>query len=128
MSESAHSQAAPAAHGPAPFKVRWDGTINVGTLLHLLVLMGTLTAAYYGLQHRLGSMESQQQTIVDRITGVELKTDDAARRNQRIELYLQGKDRSYWKAVRDYENAMPAPAAPAQQGNKPPEQWRRPHK
>ena len=108
------------------FRVRWDGSINLGTLLHLLALVGTLTAAYYGVQHRLVSMEGQQQTILDRITGVEMKTDDAARRNQRIELYLQNRDARYWRVIEDFERAMPAPSTT--RPDKPPEQWRRPHK
>ena len=127
MNEATHSQAAPAAHSPAPFKVRWDGSINLGTLLHLLALIGTLTAAYYGVQQRLDTMEEQQRVILQRMVTAEVAAGDSARRNQRIELYLRSRDARYWRVIEDFERAMPAPST-TRPADKPPEQWRRPHK
>ena len=129
MSEAVATHAAGNAAGNGRhFRVRWDGSINLGTLLHLLVLVSTLTAVYFGVQQRLDAMEGRQNAILQRMVTAEVAAEDSARRNQRIELYLRSRDARYWKVIEDFERAMPAAAAPstAAPKDRPPETWRRP--
>ena len=45
-------------------KVRWDPTISLGTLVHLIGLIGAGVARYIKVSERLTILETQMQSVL----------------------------------------------------------------
>jgi hypothetical protein len=70
---------------PRPRGLRFDGTISLGTILHLTVLIGGIVLAWGTFNTRLSLLEDHMSAI-----------QQVNRRTERIEHYLSSKDSNYW--------------------------------
>jgi hypothetical protein len=67
-------------------RINWE--INIGTVFHVLILIGGLAVGY-------GSMMNNYETHLKIIQDMQQQTT-------RIEKYLSSKDPNYWKDSKDY--------------------------
>jgi hypothetical protein len=76
-------------------KISWDGSVNVGTMLHLSVLVVTIVLAWASFDKRTSILDVQLQQMAES-QKIQLKAiTDASIRTERIERYLISKDPKY---------------------------------
>ncbi len=64
-------------------KINWE--ISLSSIIHLVVLLSALAAAYGGASQRFAAMESDISTIKRQVNG--------------MQHYLSSKDPEYWKRL-----------------------------
>jgi hypothetical protein len=69
--------------------VHWEGGINVGTVIHLLVLLAFLVSTWVSVRQSLMLHEIELEKI--------------SAQTARIEKYLSGRDPHYWETVHSQE-------------------------
>jgi hypothetical protein len=73
---------------PKPF-LHWEGGINIGTVIHLLVLMAFLVSTWVSVRQSLMLHDARLQEV--------------SAQTARIEKYLSAKDAHYWETVHRQE-------------------------
>lgn len=78
-----------------PEKLRWDGNVNVGTMIHLAVLLVTIVLAWGAFDKRTAILELEIQSMAEqqRVTAVQMQ--ESNERTERIERYLISRDPRY---------------------------------
>jgi hypothetical protein len=74
-------------------KVNWE--INVGTFIHLGVLLVAIALGYAGITQRTSMLEERFTTVDSNVRTIHQQTN-------RIEHYLSSQDPDYWKKT--YQN------------------------
>jgi hypothetical protein len=69
-------------------KLKWDGSLNVGSVIQLLILGVTLVMAWSSFDKRLSIIEMQRTSEMDSVRSIDERTE-------RIERYLLTHDPHY---------------------------------
>lgn len=76
-----------------PHRVRLDGSLNLGTFIHLGVLLVAVVLAWAAFDRRTTVLEIQVTEQGKEIIEIRKQTN-------RIERYLQASDKAYWKKLK----------------------------
>lgn len=77
-----------------PHRVRLDGSLNLGTFIHLGVLIVAIALSWAAFDRRTTILELQ-------VTEQGREIIEIRKQTNRIERYLQGNDKLYWKKLKD---------------------------
>jgi hypothetical protein len=76
-------------------KIHWDGTINIGTMIHLCILLVTITLAWGAFDKRTSMLELEIQQMSEQSKLNAMAVQDSAHRTERIERYIISRDPKY---------------------------------
>ena len=81
--------------GGGGIKLRWDGNINVGTILHLLGVVAVIVTLYSAIDKKVTIQQMQFDALQQQVVEIRTKVDRVDEREERIERHLLRNDRKY---------------------------------
>jgi hypothetical protein len=90
-----------------PEKLTWDGKINLGTMLHLAVLLVTITLAWGAFDKRTALLEMEIKQVSEQQNLTALQLEEANFRTERIERYIISRDPKYLLVMPEDEHEHP---------------------
>ena len=81
---------------------RWafDPTFNIGTMVHLIVLLAALAIAW-------GKFDTRMTLLENQFAQFQLTVGEVRRQTNREEHYLESRDPNYWKIAKDNGDGTP---------------------
>lgn len=78
-------------------RVKLDWSINLGTAIHLVVLVGAIFAGWAAFERRISILEYQVAEQGKTVQQIKSQTN-------RIERYLMSQDPGYWRKAKENES------------------------
>lgn len=97
--------AAPAVQPDPKPRLRFDYTINVGTVLHLAGVVLAVFFAWHEIDLQLTTQRQHLMTLTTAVQQLQVQ-------NRRVELYLATRDQKYWQAVSQIPPSSSLPSLP----------------
>jgi hypothetical protein len=78
-----------------PEKLRLNGEISVGTVIHIIVLVVTISVAWGKFDERAALLEQKLEDVTKQQAALALQLTEESQRTEQVERYLIGRDRTY---------------------------------